>query len=109
MFGPGKLPEVTKYWVSLLDKGELPGMSKDQHGDAEGYHLTPGVIESWSDILSKEMISDLKTCKDAYLIAIVTKENQKLRYFFCVQGQEVSLISAYVQEKTDWRKLSGKK
>ena len=68
------LTRVTKKWVELLDAGKLPGMTKEEHGNLSGYHLTESVKRNFLDskVIDNNMLSDIKDCKDSYLVSVVT-------------------------------------
>jgi hypothetical protein len=104
------LARVTKKWVELLDAGKLPGMTKEEHGKFSGYHLTESVKRDFFDskIIDKNMLSDIKDCKDSYLVSVVTTDKRDLRYFFCIEHDSVSLVSAYHYEGSKWSKIERK-
>jgi hypothetical protein len=101
------LTRVAKKWVELHDEGRLPGMTKDEHGKLSGYHLTESVKKDFFDskIIDKNMLSDIKGCKDSYLAYVETTEKRHLKYFFCVERDSVGLVSAYSYDGDRWSKI----
>lgn len=108
----GNLSKVTKYWIKLMDANKLPELSAGEHGAANVYELTKDVRGDWlkTDVITKEMCSDIEKCKDAYLMAVKPDQarGRNLRYyFFCVKSDgTVEWVSAYHEVKGKWVKLS---
>jgi len=103
------LKRVAAKFVELLDSGKLPGLSKDEHGKMSGYHLTETLKKDFFDskVIDQNMLSDIKGCKDAYLVYVEITGKKYLKYFFDVAQDDVRLVSAYSYADGRWSKING--
>jgi hypothetical protein len=101
------LKKVAAKFVELLDDGKLPGLSKDEHGKMSAYHLTEAVKKGFFDsgVIDKNMLSDIKGCRDAYLVYVEVTGKKCLKYFFDVARDDVRLVSAYSYTDGHWTKI----
>jgi len=102
---------VAEYFGKMRDEEKLPGLSKNEHGKANLYPLTPDLKKQWREekLLNDTMLSDVAGCNEAYVMAIETEKSERfLRYFFCVENRKIRLASAYHFPNGHWVKLSPK-
>jgi hypothetical protein len=98
------LKAVIQKCCELIDDGKLPGVSKDDHGELNGYQLTDSIKK---DLIDKKIIPDVEGYRDAYVIDIKTKDNRNYKYFFSIENGNVVLISSYYWENGGWGKIHG--
>ncbi len=103
------LKAVTGKFVELLDDGKLPGLSKGDHGNLNGYQLTDSVKKFLLDnnLLDKKMLHDVDGYHDPYFIAVDTKDGRRYGYFFSPEAGDIILVSAYHWDNGEWVKIHG--
>jgi hypothetical protein len=107
------LENVATYWFALKNANQLPGVSKDDHGQFSAYYLSSEMQSEWlhSKILSKEMISDIANCQGSSYLDFVSpkvegRDPAYLYYFFCMQADgTIQLMSTYQNVGGRWSKM----
>jgi superoxide dismutase len=101
--------KVATYFVGLMTDGKLPGLSKEDHGQANGYALTKEFRQAFggSELINNKMIADADSCEgDSYLFYVTTKESKSLCYILCLKKDgSFALVSSFHFTDGQWVRL----